>query len=407
MRRFVHSMGAIALGLAVSACSDASPDSNLTGASAKPEVSAVAAMAASTSTAQEATVGTQVPSAPAVLVSAANGAPLAGVSVTFAVTAGGGSVQSPVATTNAEGIASAGRWTLGAAEGANTLEARIGALAPVVFSANATPVAPPYAIDVRYIAPVSARQQLAVTRAVTRWQGVITKDLMDIPVNAPAGSCFAEQPKLNENVDDLIIFVEFVNIDGAGKILGQAGPCYVRSDNSLPVVGHLRLDVADLEMMERSNSIDDVVLHEIGHVLGIGTMWSTRALISGAGTDDPRFTGGWALNAYRGLGGADPWVAVENTGGEGTRDGHWRETVFGNELMTGYIGGATNPMSEVTIASLSDLGYGTNPGAASTFTLGRTSGGIQEGLIDLHKSEKRVRPKFKIDRQGRKTNIEP
>ena len=69
-----------------------------------------------------------------------------------------------------------------------------------------------------------------------------------------------------------------------------------------------------------------------------------------AGTDDPRFTGGWALNTYRGLGGADPWVAVENTGSEGTRDGHWRESTFGNELMTGYISVASNPMSSITIA---------------------------------------------------------
>jgi hypothetical protein len=328
------------------------------------------------------------------------------VAVTFAVTAGGGSVQNPTATTNAQGVANAGSWTLGSAAGANTVEARIGTLAPVVFSATGTPVEPPYAITVRYIATASARQQLAVSRAVARWQSVITTDLLSIPVSAPAGSCFDTQPKLNEVVDDIVIFVEFVDIDGAGNILGQAGPCYVRSDNSLPVVGHLKLDVGDLQMMEKSNTIDDVVLHEIGHVLGIGTMWSTRGLLSGAGTDDPRFTGNWAQSAYRALGGVDPWVAVENSGSEGTRDGHWRETIFGNELMTGYINSSSNPMSTITIASLSDLGYGTNPGAASTFALTRSSGSLVQG-IDLHKSEKRVRPKFKIDRQGRKTRIEP
>ena len=385
--------------MGVAACSDGGSDPTGTG---QPSA---AAMAASTSTSQSATVGTAVSATPTVTVKDANGAALAGVTVTFAVTAGAGSVQSPSATTNALGVANAGSWTLGSV-GVNTVEARIGTLAPVVFNATGTPVEPPYAITVRYIATASARQQLAVTRAVERWQNVITADLLSIPVNAPAGACFETQPKLNEVVDDIVIFVEFVDIDGAGNILGQAGPCYVRSDNSLPVVGHLKLDVGDLQMMERSNTIDDVVLHEIGHVLGIGTMWSTRGLLSGAGTDDPRFTGGAAQNAYRGLGGLDPWVAVENSGSEGTRDGHWRETVFGNELMTGYINSSSNPMSTITVASLSDLGYGTNPGAASTFTLVRTTGSLTQG-IDLHKSEKRVRPKFRIDRHGRKTNIEP
>jgi hypothetical protein len=243
-----------------------------------------------------------------------------------------------------------------------------------------------------------------VSNAVARWQSVITADLMNIPVKAPAASCFDTQPALNETVDDLVIFVELVYIDGPGKVLGQAGPCFVRSDNNLPVVGHLKLDTEDLALMERNGSLDDVVMHEIGHVLGIGTMWSTRGLIAGAGTGDPRFTGSWALGAYRSLGGSDAFVPVENTGGEGTRDGHWRESIFGNELMTGYISGANNPMSALTIASLSDLGYGTNPGAASSFTLSSARGSVVQG-IDLHRHERLVRPKYRIDRLGHRTKI--
>ena len=406
-QRHVRGIGVLLFAVAAGACSDAGSSSDLTEVSSKPVAAAAAEISASTSTEQAATVGTQVPVAPAVVVKDANGSALAGVSVTFAVTAGGGSVQDAVATTNAQGVATAGRWTLGGTAGSNRVEARIGALAPVVFTANATPVRPPYAIDIRYIAPLSARHQQSVERAVARWQSVITKDLLDIPVNAPVGSCFAEQPTLNETVDDIVIFVEFVDIDGAGKILGQAGPCYVRSDNSLPVVGHLKLDAADLVMMERNNTIDDVVLHEIGHVLGIGTMWSTRSLVTGAGTADPRFTGGWALGAYRAMGGLDPWVAVENTGSEGTRDGHWRESVFGNELMTGYISASSNPMSAMTIASLADLGYGTNPGAASTFTLNSSSSTVVQGTVDLHEGERRVQPKFEIDRFGNRKQFDP
>jgi hypothetical protein len=48
---------------------------------------------------------------------------------------------------------------------------------------------------------------------------------------------------------------------------------------------------------------------------------------------------------------------VENTGGTGTADAHWREETFGQELMTGYISNADNPLTGMTIGSLQDLGY--------------------------------------------------
>jgi hypothetical protein len=265
------------------------------------------------------------------------------------------------------------------------------------------PVISNFTIAIRYVGALTARQKEAVTRGVARWQTAITRDLADIPVSAPAASCFPSQPALNERVDDVLIFVEFVDIDGAGSVLGQAGPCYIRSDNTLPVIGYLKLDAADLELMERRGTLDDVVLHEMGHVLGIGTLWQDKNLLTGAGTEDPRFTGNAALTAYRMLGGSDAWIPVENTGSEGTRDGHWREGDFGSELMTGYINATPNALSALTISSLADIGYGTNPGAASAYTMSKTTGAI---TLDLHKHERLVRPKFKIDRQGKRTKIE-
>jgi hypothetical protein len=75
-------------------------------------------------------------------------------------------------------------------------------------------------------------------------------------------------------------------------------------------------------------------------------------------------------------------VPVENSGGSGTTDGHWRESVLVNELMTGFLNaGQANPLSDVTVASLADLGYSVNldatdlyvvtlPGAAASETGG-------------------------------------
>jgi hypothetical protein len=107
----------------------------------------------------------------------------------------------------------------------------------------------------------------------------------------------------------------------------------------------------------------------MGHVLGIGTIWQSRGLLSGAGTSNPRFVGSQAVAAYNAIFGTSATgVPVENTGGGGTRDSHWRESIFGNELMTGFLNGGSNPLSRVTVASLADLGYVVNLNAADNYT---------------------------------------
>jgi hypothetical protein len=361
---------------------------------------------------QTALPGTAVASAPAVVVKDANGKGVKGVTVRFVVVQGGGSVSSSSSVSDQQGLASAGGWTLGTTPGVNAVDAIVDNLTPVRFTATAatptTPVPPVgignFNITTRFVAGANTRQREAVDKAVARWQTVITGDLVNVPVNAPAGTCFTAQPSVNEMVDDILIFVELVDIDGAGKTLGQAGPCYIRSDNSLPVVGHLKLDQADLQHMEAIGTLDDVVLHEIGHVLGIGTLWPTKNLLTGAGTEDPQFVGTFGIAAYRGMGGLDATVPVEGTGETGTKEGHWRESVFGNELMTGWISGSVNPLSKLTIASLQDLGYGANSGAASTFQLGGTSNSLT-APIDLGKQEQVVSPRYQIDRTGRASPV--
>jgi hypothetical protein len=66
--------------------------------------------------------------------------------------------------------------------------------------------------------------------------------------------------------------------------------------------------------------------------------------------DGSTFIGENAVMTY-----GDP-VPLEQTGGSGTAGSHWDEEIFKNELMTGYID-SSNYISDVTWASLSDLGY--------------------------------------------------
>lgn len=74
---------------------------------------------------------------PAVLILDKDNRPVSGVSVTFAVVTGGGSVSGGVQATNAAGVATVGGWTL-RNFGPNTLSANASGLPTITFSATGT-----------------------------------------------------------------------------------------------------------------------------------------------------------------------------------------------------------------------------------------------------------------------------
>jgi hypothetical protein len=188
------------------------------------------------------------------------------------------------------------------------------------------------------------------------WQEIITADLPDVN-SATYGF-----------IDDLLIDASVVAIDGAGGILGQAGPNDFRSGTSLPDHGTMQFDSADVASMYGNGTLLDVILHEMGHVLGIGTLWTTKGLKASGSFS---YTGANGIAEYKVLSGnpGATSVPLETTGGSGTAGAHWSEAVFGNELMTGFLGNGFNPLSRLTIASLKDLGYSVDVGAADPYSL--------------------------------------
>ena len=128
----------------------------------------------------------------------------------------------------------------------------------------------------------------------------------------------------------------------------------------------MEFDSADLAAMASNGTLLNVILHEMGHVLGLGTLGCLMGLRSGAS-----YLGANALNAYRQVGGTGSSVPLETTGGWGTAFAHWLEAVFDNELMTGFVErpGVSMPLSIVTIGSLQDLGYNVDYGAADPYRL--------------------------------------
>ncbi|NBO65156.1 MAG: hypothetical protein EBU88_10015, partial [Acidobacteria bacterium] len=85
---------------------------------------------------QSAQGGVAVAIKPSVIVRDANNNPVANVTVTFAVTLGGGTVTGATTVTSSTGVATVGSWTLGATAGINTLTASSSGLAPVTFTAT-------------------------------------------------------------------------------------------------------------------------------------------------------------------------------------------------------------------------------------------------------------------------------
>lgn len=103
-----------------------------------PVIPVATSLAANSSTSIAGVAGSAVTPPPSVIVRDQNGSPMAGVTVTFTVTSGGGSVSGATVVSDASGIATVGSWMLGAATGENVLSATSGTLGAVTFTANST-----------------------------------------------------------------------------------------------------------------------------------------------------------------------------------------------------------------------------------------------------------------------------
>lgn len=235
-----------------------------------------------------------------------------------------------------------------------------------------------YHITIVDVTGVPASIQPHLAEAIAQWESVLAGDLGAVAVPdsffGPDGCGGFGQNVNGTATDDILMLVHIESIDGPGKTLAQAGPCGIRNSNALPFVGILTLDQDDLMPIVGTSTLTDIIAHEMGHVLGYGTLWEIFDVIEHAGTDSTRFTGPAAISEWEALGGSGP-VPLENDGGEGTADGHWEESIFDEELMTGFVEaiGLPNPLSRLTIGSLEDLGYAVNYSAAESYSLSSTS----------------------------------
>ena len=133
------------------------------------------------------------------------------------------------------------------------------------------------------------------------------------------------------------------------------------------------------------NYIDELLAHEVGHVLGVGTLWISNGVYS---ANTFHYTGVHGLAAYQAeFNQAVAFVPVENAGNPGTPNAHWDQLMRsspqegnpsdpwsldprvgvvdqygrdrGLELMTGAIDPDYGEpfLSRFTVESMRDMGY--------------------------------------------------
>ncbi len=266
--------------------------------------------------------------------------------------------------------------------------------------------------------------------AARRWEQVIVADIPN-----DVSTMFPNPDGTPRPVDDLLISASVVPIDGPGGILGQARPDEFRTPpadpatdpnappadpnnpnapqglgipsrefrlNSLPISGEMQFDIDDLAD-STPDSFFRTVLHEMGHVLGFGTLWEDFNLVS-PDFNTLDYLGPAAIDQYKQvfdvrarLGLPDNFIPYENALGPGSDRSHWRETVFGNELESPLAEdptdpsapgfnvvttspGFSSPLSRVTTASMEDLGYTVYNPSADFFAPPNGDGALAPGF---------------------------
>src|SRR5689334_17268577 len=212
-------------------------------------------------------------------------------------------------------------------------------------------------IQINFSGKWTPQQQAVVKWAADFYSQLITADVRD-------------DTDLGGNpVDDIVITISSIPLDGSGGFLALSGPTAVRDPGSvdqwLPVTASIFLGATDLKDHSLSGTWGAIILHGMGHALGfVGGLFGVLGLTDGAG----HFTGANAEAAYGGP------VPLEDIGGSGTAGSHWDEAAFApngqlmsNELMTGFfVPGETTLLSDTTIGALADLGYHVQDPSAGT-----------------------------------------
>jgi hypothetical protein len=138
----------------------------------------------------------------------------------------------------------------------------------------------------------------------------------------------------------------------------------------LPTSGFINVNYLEIENFanwqgSRANGlnfIDELLAHETGHVLGIGTLWGSNNVYIG-GTY--QYTGQYGVAAYKAeFDAGASFVPVENVNsslGSGTVDAHWDQRMRSSDSLSADHGNPVNPWALSPLVGVTDQ-YGRDRG---------------------------------------------
>ena len=221
----------------------------------------------------------------------------------------------------------------------------------------------PFDIELVFLDDFTEAEQEVLRRAANRWESAIQMHFPDYTLSDEWPIGCGDHSNIipaGDHIDALQIYMVKFGSHSRGY-LAYGSPVVIPDLRPLPIAGCVGFQdgLGDLQ------NIWDIGLHEIGHVLGIGSFWSRgdNAMLHHL-NGDVYFAGPQAIAAFDQAGGTDyqgPKVPV-------TQDRiHWHPSVLSNELMSGGV--PFTALSAITLGALSDLGYTVDFSAADPYEL--------------------------------------